>query len=135
MAELSAKQAHRVQVERLHGRRCWLRHRGRCSGRLQADHVIGQQRLKTYWNGARFRRERGLPTIEADRVLLEVGLETLIADGRNGWMLCERHHGMKTAHLLAPMAAELPSSVWEFARDYSLTSEVVVVTAPNERLG
>jgi hypothetical protein len=61
---------------------------------LQADHIIEKQRLKRY------------------------GLAPTIDDARNGWLLCERHHGLK-AHLGIRLS-ELPESVFSFARDFGI---------------
>lgn len=47
-------------------------------------------------------------------------LDALIADDRNGWLLCERHHDLKTRRLLKPWPRrrDLPRSVFAFAHLY-----------------
>lgn len=162
----TAKQRHRADVVRRGPRmpRCALRHRGGCSGPLEADHVVEIQWLKLWLAEARrqgvkldcpdcegrgwqpvlvagiapaccgrFRPDGDCcgvpvpePVDEVEPVPCSscddgvVTLDTLTADGRNGWMLCERHHGLKTRALLKPSiaGAELPATVFMFTEEF-----------------
>jgi len=53
-------------------------------------------------------------------VLAIATLDELLADGRNGWLLRERHHGLKTARLIEIPRDFLPASVESFAEEYWL---------------
>lgn len=138
MAELTAKQRHRLEVERRAGRRptCALASpaRGECSGVLQADHPVELGWLKEWLARRTYRRDpvpcvrcRGLGAVGAVLVSCpdcngsgNATLEAVAADARNGWLVCERHHGLKTAGLLLPPITrdELPDELDAFLIDY-----------------
>lgn len=121
---------------------CALAHLGGCRGPIQADHPITKQRLKNWhqmqgslgtpvaclrclgngWDLAY--REDGdpaggepiqIPCPDCDGG--EIPLDELIADARNGWLLCELHH--HNPHITVPRGW-LPASVSEFAHDFRL---------------
>lgn len=163
---MTAKQEHRADViRRLRNPRCGLRHRGGCSGRLQADHVIEVAWLEDWRAQARLAGGRllclacggagvelrstfrvvpvccgktrpdgdccGVPVPESVEEVDtnpcatcggagEASLDAMAADGRNGWMLCEGHHTLKTRCLLRPPITrrELAPTVEAFCDDY-----------------
>jgi hypothetical protein len=111
---VSAQQRHRDEVIYLASFRmrepaCELAHLGGCeerfAGDLEADHVLEQRWIKSH------------PQL-AD-VLLELGktLDDLLADGRNGWLLCGHHNRLKMESKLRIIRAWLPPSVEEFAAE------------------
>lgn len=104
---MTAKQLHRARLFAATSPLCALAWRGGCSGELQADHVIEVQEIRTAWERARY----------AGDALGLYRLDDLIADERNGWLLCERHHDLKTRKLLRPWPrrVDLPRSVFTFA--------------------
>lgn len=108
---MTAKQRHRAALLRLAGRNptCALEHRGGCRGDLEADHII---ELGWLHECLARRRYKGKAVPSAD---------TVAADARNGWLLCERHHGLKTAGLLLPpiLRDELPETLTWFTDDYN----------------
>ena len=116
----SPEQLHREALTALlrprERRICALAHHGGCRGVLQADHVIEKQRLKqAYGVIERAGRDAALRAEPIEHPLLLLTLDEVIADGRNGWMLCERHHSLKTSRLLVPEWEEIPRRVDVFA--------------------
>jgi hypothetical protein len=102
-----------------------LSHRlGPCSGRLQADHPIDKQRIRNAQMDARAMNGDPPPedtTPPHALALIRTELDDLIADHRNGWLLCERHHEVvRTRKLVRVPRLLLPSSVQQFADDYGL---------------
>lgn len=125
---MTAKERHREAVVYAAGPRpqCALMGMrwGRCSGRLQADHVLEVRKLTDLWNTANGRSQGGAFSDPPWKARLRaVTLDELIADGRNGWLLCaDGHHAPKTLHLLRPPLPRhvLPHSVELFARSLEL---------------
>lgn len=105
---MTAKQRHRQGVFTRGPVICALAYRGRCSGQLQADHVIEVSEIRDAWQHARY----------TGAALGFARLDDLIADDRNGWLLCERHHNLKSRRLLQPWPRrrDLPRTVFQFAR-------------------
>lgn len=117
----TAKERHREEVVYLASRRmrkprCELAHLGGCDerfpGDLQSDHVIEIRWMKN--SAALF------------RLMLERGLtwDDLIADARNGWLLCGHHNRAKSQATIRIMRAWLPPSVEQFAADFGLESRL-----------
>jgi hypothetical protein len=109
---------------------CALSYLGECDGRLEADHVIGVQQIKTARGQAviRIRGTRGdyLPPILAD------SLDDVIADGRNAIALCQRHHHLKTVAALTIPRDFLPPEVEEFAAEYGLETALARITGERQ---
>lgn len=105
---MTAKERHRAEVFARELHRCALSGSStECRGRLQADHVI-----EIAWLAELHKRRRYLD---------DVGLgdfEDVIADARNGMVLCERHHGLKTSGLIVVPREAIPACVFDFADDY-----------------
>lgn len=111
---MTPQQRHREEVIYLASLRmpkpvCELAHLGGCeerfSGDLEADHVLEQR-----W-------------IKSNPRLAEVGrsVDDLLADGRNGWLLCGHHNRLKMESKVRIVRAWLPPSVEEFAAETHLT--------------
>lgn len=126
--------------------RCGLADRGfgPCDGSvslLQADHAIEVGWLREHYQR---RRAAGDPlsclhcdgtgvaaeltVFQSEEPVAEVPcpacsegavlFDVLVADARNGWLLCPRHHGLKTAQLIEIPRRLLRPPVFSFARDY-----------------
>jgi 5-methylcytosine-specific restriction endonuclease McrA len=85
---------------------------GRCEGYLQRDHIIDRQRLRIAQSQARLKRHF--------HPLLLVDLEDLIRDPANQWLLCERHHHLKSMALIEIPRRILPADVESFARCFRI---------------
>lgn len=108
---MTAKEQHRAEVFSRDPHECAMGTNGRgfsCRGRLQADHVI-----ELAWLMELHKRRR-----HVDGFGLAENFNTVIADGRNGMVLCERHHGLKTSGLLVIPRSVIPQSVFDFADAY-----------------
>jgi hypothetical protein len=146
---VTAKERHREEVFRAAGwhPECALgalRRFGPCDGELEADHIIEVRRL-TAVHAERRLQSRPLPCLvcggtgkvadlatfaSAEPTPLpchvcdgtgEATTDSLIADGRNGWPLCDGvHHPRKTRALIEIPREVLPASVEAFAADYDI---------------
>ena len=105
----SPLELHREGVFRRDGAVCEKAHLGNCGGRLQSDHVISKQAIKHARARAALQRR--------PHPLLEVGLDAILADPRNGRVRCEIHH--HNPHL-TETRADLAAHVEAFAEDYDL---------------
>jgi len=113
--ELTPRQRHRAALTEITGgvgpcSLCFLD--GDCDGPLQDDHIIEVHRLKDLQGNARIDFP-GHPITQVD-------IDELIADARNGWWVCEHHHGLKTYKLRRIPRDFLPLSVEEFAAEYGI---------------
>lgn len=107
----TAEQRHRAAVLERDQGLCALRRLGSCYGRLQFHHPIPRQRIK---------HEHGLansPVGRSGSPLRGADLDDLIADPRNGVVICETHH---SGHEDELSADDLPEGIWVFAAEYGL---------------
>lgn len=130
---MTARQRHRAEVFERDSHLCALRpektgwpgqgsEAGECSGRLQADHILKITALE------RRQAQLQMRTIKAPGSLTTAQLrfaqtdpDVLIADARNGWILCERHHGLKDRRLLVVVEEILlPMDFVDFVVDFEL---------------
>lgn len=118
---MTPQERHREEVIRLAEERmrrpaCELAHLGGCEerfpGDLEADHVLEQRWIKSHPRRAEVEAELG------------VTLDDLLADGRNGWLLCGHHNRLKMESKLTIIRAWLPPSVEEFAAETKLQSRL-----------
>lgn len=122
---LTAKQRHRLAVfGRYHRPRCELADVHPCVGPLQADHIIEVRRLIAAKAQIEVALLRPLPpqariAIERHPLVL-VSEDALVADGRNGWILCEGTYGLKTAALIQIERHRLPPCVEDFATEFQI---------------
>lgn len=92
---------------------CYFAAEGGCLGRMQSAHVISATKLRNLYGRAET-RER----IKGERLpILEVSLDELLADARNGVPACERHHNLHEGPVLHCLA---PAEAYEFAADFAL---------------
>lgn len=92
---------------------CYFAEEGGCRGRLQAAHIIGVTKLKNLYGRAQT-RER----LTGERLpILEVDLDELIADGRNGVPACIYHHDLHEGPVLH---CQPPAEFFDFVADYEL---------------
>ncbi len=84
-----------------------------CGGALQAHHVVPRQRIRLAREAALIAIATGRDVSFGRRRLANSPLEELIADGRNGVMICELHHSQ-------PFNIPSPSWVEEFREEYDL---------------
>ena len=121
--------AHRAGVLELHGGACYFRpgirgnDYGPCHGRIQGAHWISEQTIKRKRDQAIVNRQIGK---DANVLLLEVELEELLEDPRNGVPACVHHHDtfdLRNGQALEP-APEPPFQVHCFAADYGLEGEL-----------
>jgi hypothetical protein len=111
---VTPQQRHREEVIYLASLRlprpvCELAHLGGCDerfpGDLESDHVLEQRWIKSHPRRAE---------VEA---ALGKTLDDLLADGRNGWLLCGHHNRLKAESKIRIVRAWLPPSVEEFAAE------------------
>lgn len=112
---MTPAQRHREDTFRRHADEyervsCYFAEEGGCRGRLQAAHILSAQRLK--WMHSIAGMGYG-PTQE----LALIDLDELLADGRNGVPVCERHHHL---HEGAILHCQAPAAFYEFVADYGL---------------
>jgi hypothetical protein len=130
---LTAKEQHRAAVFARDPHRCALHPTatgyplnestaGPCDGRLQADHILKISALLRHRDRLRYRRDRrGEELGERERYFLDLDPGVWIADERNGWILCERHHGLKDRKLIVVTEEVLlPEHLASFIADYDL---------------
>jgi hypothetical protein len=95
---------------------CELAHLGGCDepfpGDLESDHVIEQRWIKSHPRRAE---------VEAE---LDVTLDDLLADGRNGWLLCGHHNRLKAESKVRILRVWLPPSVELYAAETRLTGRL-----------
>lgn len=102
---------------------------GPCDGRLQADHILkvqliltrrGEMQRRLSYRGWKGRMPQEIS--REDRELAEADPDDLIADERNGWIVCERHHGLKDRKLIVLICEViLPDHYFGFVAGYGLT--------------
>lgn len=116
---MTAKERHRAAVFARDPHVCALEGHGvTCEGPLQADHILRISALMTHRDRLRLRRGE---LSDRQRRFLETDPGEWIADERNGWILCERHHSLKDRRMIyvAGMVA-LPMHLASFIADYDL---------------
>lgn len=82
----------------------WEDEYGKCDGPLEAHHIIPKQRIKH------------LPRAKWETAEKRV----MLADPRNGVMLCRQHHHLLTVRSKLIPAELIRDETWEFAREYGL---------------
>lgn len=110
---MTPKQRHREAVMRQARGQC--QGEGPHAGPLQAHHPIDVQRLRDA-RSARLIHGMG------DDPLVRENLDDVVADGRNGAALCERHHGKAHAEGLELHGAS-KLALEAFARDYGFAQD------------
>lgn len=116
----SPKERHRVGVFRRCGHVCYAQGRGGCAGRLQAAHWISVQTLKGRQANYRIAIRNGRELPEAAQYLVDMPIDGLIADPRNGVPLCEHHHSSFDKRNGQELILQPPAEVIEFAEEYDL---------------
>jgi hypothetical protein len=118
---VTPQQRHREEVVYLASLRmrhpaCELAHLGGCDvrfpGDLEADHVLEQRWIKSH------------PRLAEVLAELNKTLDDLLADGRNGWLLCGHHNRLKHESKVRILRVWLPPSVEEFAGETRMTSRL-----------
>lgn len=101
---------HRQGVFQRDGAKCCMESAA-CEGRLEAHHIISRQRLRFAREAARTALSSGREVTPERKHLHEQSIEDLIADPRNGVVVCERHHKR-------PWNIPEPDHVAEFRAEY-----------------
>ena len=103
------------------GSECYARAHGDCKGRVQAAHWISKQGLRIKQSQVRIRVgiDR-FPEREGLLRLIEMPLDGLIADPRNGIPLCDHHHASFDRRNGQALDLTPPQEVREFAAEYGL---------------
>lgn len=126
MMAATPKQRHREGVLARDGAVCRWAEQGDCGGRLQSAHIISVQRLRLLYSRAEGKTAyRGA----LGSALLDVPLDEVLADPRNGCVACELHHVRYEGAVLH--LDSYPEPFLEFVADYSL--EHVIDFARNAR--
>lgn len=134
MSELTARQRQAAEVWARDPHRCALRpaatgwpgegsKAGPCEGRLQVDHILKVSALLRHQSQLQRRAitaPGSLTTAQARFAATDP--EELIADARNGWLLCMNgHHAKKDRRLLVVVEEILlPEHFVDFVADYEL---------------
>lgn len=94
---------------------------GDCWGELAADHILKVGEIETFHDQMRRRLGKGETLSAEQRRFATAEMDSLIADARNGWLLCDRHHGLKDRRMLNPVEfVILPDHYFDFVADYWL---------------
>jgi hypothetical protein len=109
---VSPEQRHRQAVFARDGLRCCMEDE-ECGGRLQAHHPVTRQALRTNRKHWMLMESMGkaVPTAKIRLLMRPIG--ELIADPRNGMVVCEVHHSRPW-----DLAEREPEHVKEFRREY-----------------
>ena len=124
---MTPSERHREGVFARWGSECYARAHGDCSGRVQAAHWIGKQRLRIKQSQARIHIERMDPRIAVRQSVLhflDMPLDGLIADPRNGVPLCDHHHSSFDRRNGQALDLKPPEEAREFAAEYGLEDEL-----------
>lgn len=90
---------------------------------LQADHILKYRLILKRRDVLAMTRARGIRLDREAIELVEADPDDLIADERNGWLLCPRHHPLKDRKLIVLIAEViLPDHYFGFVTAYGLTS-------------
>lgn len=122
----TAKQRHHEAVfSRYRRAQCALKDRHACTGRLEADHVIEVRWIEQAHGHVRVMIAQAelpgaQPTAYHEHPLAAVTFDDLVADGRNGWILCAGANQLKYRRLISIDRHELPPSVEDFASEFAL---------------
>lgn len=90
---------------------------------MQAAHWISKQGLRIKQSQARIHIERMDPRLsvrEGVLRLIEMPLDGLVADPRNGVPLCDQHHASFDRRNGRALDLPVPTEVREFAAEYGL---------------
>lgn len=116
----SPKERHREGVLKYWGSECFARAHGDCRGRIQAAHWISVQTLRGRRANYRIAIRNGREVGEAGRYLVDMPIEGLIADPRNGIPLCDHHHASFDRRDGKALDLTPHTDVREFAAEYGL---------------
>lgn len=117
MPELTAAQQHRAALEARGDERVCIAshfHPSPCEGPLSADHLVAVKWLTQTHKAAVIafaHRHRPSP-------LLDVSLDDLIADGRNGAWICRGHNALRESSGFRIPARYVPMELYAFFADY-----------------
>lgn len=125
------KERHREGVIARWGPSCYARERGDCSGRIEAAHWISVQLLKARQATARIAIRNGRELEEARLYLVDMPIEGVIADPRNGVPLCSHHHASFDKRNGKKLILQPPKEVIEFTEEYGLDD---LLEFPDERV-
>lgn len=121
---MTANEDHRGGVFARDPHECAYRHIHQCGGRLTAEHVIPKAVITLNWRRAHGRSFAGKPL---DRVPEDLRglftapeLEPVVADPRNGLVVCAKANLDRAGGMLRPTRELLPEHVEEFADAYGL---------------
>lgn len=120
---MTPSERHREGVFARWGSACYARAHGGCKGRVQAAHWISKQTLKRKQSQARISLRRVDPRLairEEVYFLLDMPIDGLIADPRNGVPLCDHHHASFDRRNGQALDLTPPQEVREFAEEYGL---------------
>ena len=118
---MTPSERHREGVFARWGSACYARAHGGCKGRVQAAHWISKQGLRIKQSQVRIRvgTDR-FPEREGLLRLIEMPLDGLVADPRNGVPLCDHHHASFDRRNGQALDLPVPTEVREFAEEYGL---------------
>lgn len=114
------KERHRAGVIARMGGACYARAHGSCAGRIQAAHWIDAQTLRGIQANTRMAIRANRQVSEGRLLLVDMPLDGLIADDRNGAPLCEHHHASFDKRNGQKLILHPPAEVVEFAAEYGL---------------
>ena len=100
---------------------CWLAELGGCRGRDTAEHILREQRLRTWRATLTQRRMNGENLTDGQLHFLATPMEDILADPRNGEISCANHNqvGSKRANGI-DVRPFLPPAFDTFVLEYDL---------------